>query len=195
MEDVLRLLRQLVHERGITILLSSHLLNQVQSVCDRVGIFAFGQLIGVGTVPELAERFGFSLNHIEVVVDAGSGHDAELAALLGGIDGVAGAARGVAYADRTVAEAGVDAPPAGGEPGTTDEPSLVVPATPDERVWIVTTEPGREVHSMLSGILDALSAYRVVRIGRHEPTLDEIYRRAVEQHAERSDAGATEGVA
>jgi len=194
-EDVLRLLRRLVQERGITILLSSHLLNQVQSVCDRVGIFAFGQLIGVGTVPELAERFGFSLNHIEVVVDAGTGRDADVAALLNAIDGVADAARGVAYADRTVAEAGTVASPAGGAPATADEFSPVVPSTPDERVWIVTIEPGREVHSMLSAILGALSAQRVVRIGRHEPTLDEIYRRAVEQHAERREDVATEGAA
>ncbi len=194
-EDVLRLLRQLVRERGITILLSSHLLNQVQSVCDRVGIFAFGELIGVGTVPELAARFGFSLNHIEVVVDGEAGRDAELGALLTGIDGVTGAVRGVEYADRTVAEAGPVASLAGGEPVTPDESSAVVPSTPDERVWIVTTEPGREVHSMLSAILDALSAYRVVRIGRHEPTLDEIYRRAVEQHGKRRLASAGEGAA
>jgi ABC-2 type transport system ATP-binding protein len=194
-EDVLRLLRQLVHERGITILLSSHLLNQVQSVCDRVGIFAFGQLIGVGTVPELAERFGFSVNHIEVVVDAGLGPDTDVAALLNGIDGVADAARGVEYTDRTVAEAGTEASPAGGAAAPPDEFSSVVPAAADERVWIVTIEPGREVHSMLSAILGALSAHRVVRIGRHEPTLDEIYRRAVEQHAERREDVATEGVA
>jgi ABC-2 type transport system ATP-binding protein len=194
-EDVLRLLRRLVHERGITILLSSHLLNQVQSVCDRVGIFAFGQLIGVGTVPELAERFGFSLNHIEVVVDTGVEGDADLGALLIGIDGVAGAVRGVEYADRTVAEAGTVASPASGQPASPGESIPAGPSAPDERVWIVTTEPGREVHSMLSAILGALSAYRVVRIGRHEPTLDEIYRRAVEQHAERREGAPTEDVA
>ena len=38
--EILDLLRRLVRERGLTILLSSHLLNQVQSVCDRIGIFA-----------------------------------------------------------------------------------------------------------------------------------------------------------
>jgi len=49
----------------MTILLSSHLLNQVQSVCDRIGIFAAGRLIGVGTVEELAQRFGDGLSHVE----------------------------------------------------------------------------------------------------------------------------------
>jgi hypothetical protein len=48
---------------------------------------------------------------------------------------------------------------------------------------------------MLSAILGALSAHRVVRIGRHEPTLDEIYRRAVEQHGKRRLSDAAEGAA
>ena len=64
--EILDLLRSLVRDRGMTILLSSHLLGQVQSVCDRVGIFASGKLIGVGTVVELAERFGDGAAHVEV---------------------------------------------------------------------------------------------------------------------------------
>ena len=48
--EILDLLRRLVRERGMAILLSSHLLNQVQSVCDRIGIFAAGRLIGQGTM-------------------------------------------------------------------------------------------------------------------------------------------------
>jgi len=185
-EDVLRLLRQLVHERGITILLSSHLLNQVQSVCDRVGIFAFGQLIGVGTVPELAERFGFSLNHIEAVIDAGAEGDPEIARLLTAVDGVAEATRDVPRADADAVEAAAAGPPAESETG---------PSGPAERTWIITTEPGREVHAMLGSLVGALAAHRLIRIGRHEPTLDEIYRRAVEQHGQRRPADATEGAA
>jgi ABC-2 type transport system ATP-binding protein len=64
--EILDMLGELVHERGLAVLLSSHLLAQVQSVCDRVGIFAAGRLIGVGTVPELAERFGDGSARIEV---------------------------------------------------------------------------------------------------------------------------------
>ena len=64
--EILDLLRTLVHERGLAVLLSSHLLAQVQSVCDRVGIFASGKLIGVGTVPELAEQFGEESARVEV---------------------------------------------------------------------------------------------------------------------------------
>ena len=64
--EILDMLRRLVHERGLAILLSSHLLAQVQSVCDRVGIFAAGKLIGVGTVAELADQFGDESARIEI---------------------------------------------------------------------------------------------------------------------------------
>jgi ABC-2 type transport system ATP-binding protein len=40
-------------ERGKTILLCSHLLSQVQEICDRVGILARGELVREGRVDEL----------------------------------------------------------------------------------------------------------------------------------------------
>jgi ABC-2 type transport system ATP-binding protein len=40
-------------ERGITVLLSSHLLGQVQEICDRVGILANGVLVREGPLREL----------------------------------------------------------------------------------------------------------------------------------------------
>src|SRR5436190_4204265 len=39
--------------RGITVLLSSHLLEQVQEICDRVGILANGILVREGALPDL----------------------------------------------------------------------------------------------------------------------------------------------
>ena len=39
--------------RGITILLSSHLLGQVQEICDRVGILANGVLVREGALDDL----------------------------------------------------------------------------------------------------------------------------------------------
>jgi ABC-2 type transport system ATP-binding protein len=70
--EILELLRGLVRDRGVTILLSSHLLTQVQSVCDRVGIFAAGRLVGIGTVDELAARFGEGDGHVEVAFEGSS---------------------------------------------------------------------------------------------------------------------------
>ena len=52
--DFLGLIKSLSRERGITVLLSSHLLNQVQKICDRVGIFIKGNLKAVGKIEELA---------------------------------------------------------------------------------------------------------------------------------------------
>ena len=43
-------------EEGITMLLSSHLLYQVQEVCDQVGLFHEGRLVMQGSVAELALR-------------------------------------------------------------------------------------------------------------------------------------------
>ncbi|NLE10267.1 MAG: ABC transporter ATP-binding protein [Actinobacteria bacterium] len=51
--ELLAMLARLKQEEGMTILLSSHLLHQVQEVCDRVGIFVGGHLIAAGPVAEL----------------------------------------------------------------------------------------------------------------------------------------------
>jgi ABC-2 type transport system ATP-binding protein len=93
--EVLDLLRQLVRERGMAILLSSHLLNQVQSVCDRIGIFAAGRLIGQGTMQELATRFGDGRQEIEVGLELPEGADDSSArATLAVVPGVASVADG-----------------------------------------------------------------------------------------------------
>jgi ABC-2 type transport system ATP-binding protein len=47
---------QSLKEEGTTILLSSHLLHQVQVICDRVGLFSKGRMVLQGTVPELARK-------------------------------------------------------------------------------------------------------------------------------------------
>ena len=88
--EILDMLRGLVRDRGLAVLLSSHLLAQVQSVCDRVGIFAAGKLIGVGTVPELADRFGGGSARIEVGFEGLAPNDMKVTTgLLGSIQDVA----------------------------------------------------------------------------------------------------------
>ena len=77
--EILDLLRRLTDERGIAILLSSHLLNQVQSVCDRIGIFASGRLVGLGTVEELARTCGDGTAVIAVVFELPTDADVERA--------------------------------------------------------------------------------------------------------------------
>ncbi|HET8785381.1 MAG TPA: ABC transporter ATP-binding protein [Candidatus Limnocylindrales bacterium] len=88
--EILELLRRLVSERGMAILLSSHLLNQVQSVCDRIGIFSAGRLIGQGTMAQLAERFGEGKQLLEVGIDVHSDAEKTRArTVLGAVPGVA----------------------------------------------------------------------------------------------------------
>lgn len=53
--EFLKLIRGLKDE-GVTVLLSSHLLHQVQAICDRVGLFHQGRMVLEGTVPDLAQR-------------------------------------------------------------------------------------------------------------------------------------------
>ena len=65
-DEILGLLRRLVDERNLTILLSSHILGQVQSICDRVGFFHEGRLVAHGRLDELARLAGGGLQAFEV---------------------------------------------------------------------------------------------------------------------------------
>jgi ABC-2 type transport system ATP-binding protein len=66
-EELLALLRRLVKERNLTVLLSSHILGQVQSLCDRVGFFASGRMVAAGPLEELA-RGTDAMEHTELEV-------------------------------------------------------------------------------------------------------------------------------
>ncbi|GAB4242198.1 MAG: ABC transporter ATP-binding protein [Thermoleophilia bacterium] len=84
--ELLELIRRLSREEGITVLLSSHLLYQVQAVCDRVGIFVAGRLIACGPVEGLAAQLGGDgVALIEIQTDP---PHADLAGKLAAIEGV-----------------------------------------------------------------------------------------------------------
>ena len=53
---MLDLIHNLSREKNITIFLSSHLLDQVQRICDRVGIMIKGNLVAMGPIQELAKK-------------------------------------------------------------------------------------------------------------------------------------------
>lgn len=67
--EVLALIRSLARDRGVTLLLASHLLHQVQSVCDRVGIFVAGRMVAQGPMNELADRLSEGPVTVEVAVE------------------------------------------------------------------------------------------------------------------------------
>jgi ABC-2 type transport system ATP-binding protein len=81
-EDFLELIRTLKAD-NVTVILSSHLLDHMQRVCDRVALFQQGDIALMGSVPDLAHNVlgdGF-----EVEVDAAG---EQLHECLMGIDGV-----------------------------------------------------------------------------------------------------------
>jgi ABC-2 type transport system ATP-binding protein len=76
--DIIRDLKR----RGVSVLLSSHLLERVQSVCDCVALFNAGDIVLMGTVPELGRQVlggGFRVD----VEALGEGLAARLAAVPG----------------------------------------------------------------------------------------------------------------
>ncbi|HZV73111.1 MAG TPA: DUF4162 domain-containing protein [Conexibacter sp.] len=55
-------------ERGQTVFLSSHILSEVEAVCDRVGILRDGRLVDEGTLAQLRH---LSAHTVEVTFDGG----------------------------------------------------------------------------------------------------------------------------
>ncbi|MEX2599523.1 MAG: ABC transporter ATP-binding protein [Dehalococcoidia bacterium] len=55
---LLEIIEDLSHNKGITIFLSSHQLEEVQRVCDRVGIMSHGKMVLQGTVGDLTRQTG-----------------------------------------------------------------------------------------------------------------------------------------
>jgi len=54
--QILELIRKLGQEKGMTVLLCSHLLYQVQRICTRVGIMFHGRMVAQGSMGQLAEE-------------------------------------------------------------------------------------------------------------------------------------------
>lgn len=82
---ILELITRLSQERGLTVLLSSHLLHQVQQMCRRIGIIVKGKLIVQGEVDKLGtailkER---QWNFVIEVDGAADGLERELSSLSG----------------------------------------------------------------------------------------------------------------
>jgi ABC-2 type transport system ATP-binding protein len=114
-------------ERGVSVLLSSHLLERVQSICDRVALFSDGNIVLMGTVAELGRQVLGGGYRVEVEAE-GQG----LAMALRTVPGVSkveeiGPNRVMMLSDRDVrSEAAVAVVGAGGRLKrlSVDEPSL-----------------------------------------------------------------------
>ncbi|WP_028295357.1 ABC transporter ATP-binding protein [Olivibacter sitiensis] len=86
--EFLDLIVQLSKEEGITVLLSSHHLHQVQQVCDRVGLFVEGKLLAEGDVPTLSRKL-FPEQAFEVELGVSGATFEQVRTVLAPLEGIA----------------------------------------------------------------------------------------------------------
>ena len=78
--ELIDLIRRLSREEGITVLISSHHLHQMQEICDRVGLFVRGRLLAEGNIHSLAKKLfvdAYSAIEIGIATADGAAEDAE----------------------------------------------------------------------------------------------------------------------
>lgn len=68
-KNMRELILRLRRERDLTVLMSSHVLPEVESICDVVGIFDHGHLIALDTIEKLRSTAGDSVN-LEMLLSA-----------------------------------------------------------------------------------------------------------------------------
>ncbi|ARS91116.1 ABC transporter ATP-binding protein [Natrarchaeobaculum aegyptiacum] len=102
----IRTIREVAHEendRGATVFFSSHVLGQVELVCDRIGILHEGQLVAEGTLEELRASAPVATD-LDLVVDGDAERARRVAAA---VDGVVGASVPSAANAATSSESGL----------------------------------------------------------------------------------------
>ena len=95
--DVREIIRQLRAE-GRTVFLNSHLLSEVESVCDRVAIINHGQVAAVGPMHELLRRE----QTVEFRIDADSSATGEVLRPLGRVESIHAESSGVTVVTMTL---------------------------------------------------------------------------------------------
>jgi ABC-2 type transport system ATP-binding protein len=82
--ELLEIIRNL-KQRNVTVLLSSHLLERVQSICDRVALFSQGNIVLLGTIDELGRQVLGGNFNLDVEAE-GAGLEAKLKSIAGVAD-------------------------------------------------------------------------------------------------------------
>jgi ABC-2 type transport system ATP-binding protein len=72
--EFLSLIQKLSLDEGITVLLSSHHLHQVQQICNRVGLFVAGRMIAEGDISSLSQQL-FDKDPVLIELKASPGSD------------------------------------------------------------------------------------------------------------------------
>ena len=89
--EITQLIRDLAVRDGITVLISSHDLYQIQRISDRVGIFVKGRLIACGRIDELGQQLmnqGLYMFDMTVEKDGEKVWDSDFQNMVRAIDGV-----------------------------------------------------------------------------------------------------------
>ncbi|WP_221032020.1 ATP-binding cassette domain-containing protein [Actomonas aquatica] len=76
---IVRFVRQ-CRDRGKTVIYSSHVMSEIEKLCDKIGIIHDGKLVAEGTLPELQQQFGE--NDMEEIFVKAVGGEAALQAAL-----------------------------------------------------------------------------------------------------------------
>ncbi len=146
-----------LNRAGMTVLYTSHYMEEVESLCDRVGIIDHGALMALGTIPELKRVVGDE-NVISVrMSELPDGVLEELRALAG----VDGASSRVEAADGE--ERG------GPEQGAAESPAPDEPVT----VEVLSRDSGAVVADVV-GVLGRSGA-RIVSVDVREPNLESVF--------------------
>lgn len=66
----IRLLLRQLRDEGTTIFLSSHILSEIEQVCDTVGIINQGRLLTISSVPSLLEEIAGNVSTVEYQLDS-----------------------------------------------------------------------------------------------------------------------------
>ncbi|TYP74851.1 ABC transporter ATP-binding protein [Paenibacillus methanolicus] len=163
--ELLRLIRELSRQDGLTVLLSSHHLHQVQQICDRVGLFVRGELIAQGDVPSLARQLDQDGTvTVELAVGGWNDRLAETLASLPGVKEV-----------RAENASEIDS-----ETGAADAAQIAAPTTEDAvDTTLVALVCDRDVASEASAAI-VQGGGRLLAMKRKQYGLDDIYHRYFE---------------
>ena len=86
--QLLDMIARMRDDQGMTVLLASHLLHQVQRICDRVGILHRGQLVAQGSIDELSAATAGTELELEIRVAEPSASLIDRLRLLDGVNDV-----------------------------------------------------------------------------------------------------------
>lgn len=80
-------IKEEIKERGVTVFFTTHMLEEVEYICERVGLINKGKLIFVGKVEEVKNKFG-GLSVIKLTVKKGFELNKQMLAVLPGVQEV-----------------------------------------------------------------------------------------------------------